>query len=343
MSARTHHRNRGSAVPILARGPWPLWAHDGPRCVAAPVPGPCPKEGVKDFPVLLTSCPNPKNGLLLLRAQPLGPVSYHVSFGQVLAPSLGISGGTELGSLPEGVYRRASGLGVKRWMCPLPPCALTSLMSSETSALLAPESSMGVVPPQRPLSGPESVFFYRSFPFPLLPRLVTVPRQCCHNSKWSASPSGSRHLAPILSWESGAMWTAYPPVRWQTGSLGVTPPSVVGFSFLACLASGQTSSSVTCLSHSSYTGQGFPECPAHSCSLLNHSPGLFVYDPVDGRSHCSQSLTVTDTAATSTPRMPVLAAVGPTGSGTYTKKWFFWDLGCAHQSHGQVLLICYLP
>lgn len=32
------------------------------------------------------------------------------------------------------------------------PCTLVSLMGSETFALLAPESSMGVVPPQRPPS-----------------------------------------------------------------------------------------------------------------------------------------------------------------------------------------------
>lgn len=96
--------------------------HEGPRRIATPAPVASPKEGASDSPVLLTPSPDPKNELLLLVGQPLGPVSYlPCALGQVLTPSLGLSGAIGLGTLPEGASRRANGLGVEHWVWPLPP------------------------------------------------------------------------------------------------------------------------------------------------------------------------------------------------------------------------------
>lgn len=161
------------------------------------------------------------------------------------------------------------------------PCALTSLMDCETFAALASEDSMAVVPPQRPPTVcPRLSLLPQILPLSFAPyashgtRPALPPRETGLQSLWV-----SGHPAPVLSRESGAMWTASLPLRWQTGSLQVTPSTAVPCLppvLFPCLASGQTSSSVTCFALSSSPGHGFPEHPAHSRSLWNLSPGLFA-------------------------------------------------------------------
>lgn len=116
--------------------------------------------------------------------------------------------------------------------------ALTSLVGSGT-LLSWPLRAAWVLhlPRDLRLSGPESAFFPRSFPFPLPPRLDGARGQCCLCWKQRSSPCGFRQPAPVPSRESGSMQTSSPLLGWQGVPLGVTPPDVIAapapFSFLA--------------------------------------------------------------------------------------------------------------
>lgn len=89
---------------------------------------------------------NPNSGLLLLRAQLLVPVSYSVSLGKSLPLLRALAEGQNWGLHPRVCTRELLcwELGTQYVPCPHQPSGLWDI------ALLAPQGSMGVAPPQRP-------------------------------------------------------------------------------------------------------------------------------------------------------------------------------------------------
>lgn len=155
------------------------------------------------------------------------------------------------------------------------PSALASLMGSETFALWAPEGRSGAVPPQRPPSPPSS-----TDPSPFLCYLGESPHQGSAASAQNGAPVplglGTLHLSCHgrlcrgHSLSAGPMAERFPQghtLRHRCCRLS-TPL------LYPCLASGQTSSPVTCFAHSSCTGQGFLRASGSLMLLVESEPLL---------------------------------------------------------------------